>query len=147
MNCLRFPNETVITVLLPALARPRKSPNEAEPFSTEESKKVLEESSEDVIVAAKVLEKGSADVFVAAKVMEEGSVDVTVATCTRKSSSEKRATDRRFGPVPNSSNLCWSLTFNLGTLIENYTPAHARMYARTHARTHKDTRTRTRTHT
>ena len=69
MHC----NETVITVLLPALARPRKSPNEAEPFSTEESKKVLEESSEDVIVAAKVLEEGSADIFVAAKVMEEGS--------------------------------------------------------------------------
>ena len=32
-------------------------------------------------------------------------------TCTRKSSSEKRATALIFGPVPNSSSLCWSLTF------------------------------------
>ena len=37
-------------------------------------------------------------------------------TCTRKSSSEKRATARIFGPVPNSSNLCWSRTLVLAGL-------------------------------
>ena len=45
------------------------------------------------------------------KLWQQSNEKFVEKTCTRKSSSEKRATAFIFGPVPNSSSLCWSLTF------------------------------------
>ena len=45
------------------------------------------------------------------KLWQQSNKKFVEKTCTRKSSSEKRATALIFGPVPNSSSLCWSLTF------------------------------------